>query len=168
MLYSLSTSVIMDTIQAMAAFQIMSASDERKSLLSPLLRSGSRGQLKPVVKNAFAETVLSILPYVKECSLDGETAGDDPGHQESSDESDLLLTLELSPLKTDRDHAGAALRRTIEHIVAMKSMKLWMLSAGDLDASRSYETLAETALTGLLAALRPAPRPHLRDNFRGA
>ncbi len=163
MLYSLSTSVIMDTIQATAAFQTLSAPDDRKALLSPLLQPQVRGQLKIMVRNAFAETILAILPYVEECSLDGETSASDPGHQDPSDESDLLLTVELSPLATGQDVSGASLRRVLEHIVVMKSMRLWTLAAGDHETSGTYGALAASAMTTLLSSLRPQPRPFLRN-----
>lgn len=162
MTYSLSTSVIIDTIRSTAAFQIMSASDDRKPLFASLMRDEVRGQLKIMVKNAFAETVLRLLPHVSGCTLDGESANEDPGSQDTLDTSDMILRVTLPPPAGGRDYAGAAVRRQLEQTVVLQAMRLWALAGGDHVAAEAYSTLASSALDTLLCSLATSPRPFLR------
>ncbi|MDE5726316.1 MAG: hypothetical protein K2L91_04310 [Duncaniella sp.] len=163
MTYSLSTSVIIDTIQATAAFRVLSAPEEIKSLFAPLLRPEVRGQLKIMVKNAFAETILLLLPHVSDCCLDDESAVTDPGPQDTGDTTELLLKVTLGSGVNGRDYAGAAVRRHLEQAVAMRALAEWSLAGGDSVTHRAYLTLAEASVDRLKESLVPVSRPFLRS-----
>ena len=79
MLYSLSTQVIADTVHALVALELLSASEPTRTALSPLLSPERRGMLTLMIKNAFSETVLDLIPYVDDADLDGEKPAVSPG-----------------------------------------------------------------------------------------
>lgn len=64
MLYSLSASVIADTIHALAAMELLRSDPESdlSALLSPLIDPERRPQLMLMVRNAFAELMIDASP----------------------------------------------------------------------------------------------------------
>lgn len=157
MLFSLSTAVIADTVRATAACRILSAPDDEKTIFDPLMRSETRGRLGIMVKNAFAEIVLSLFPHVTDCDLDGETASAGPGGQDAADDPDMLLSLELPAVSA----SGAVIRRHLEQAVAMRTLSSWCLAAEDTARAGAYEALASASVSSVLSSLTPAVRPFL-------
>lgn len=162
MTFAISTNVIIDTVQALAAFESLTAGPDGAGSMDPLLAPVTRGALRLMVKNAFADTVMAIAPWVERCSLDGETPGEPPAHQEADDSrTDLLLTVDLR-LPSTLAGTATALRRSLEHTVAMHTMRLHALAASDTLRAAAYEALASKALTTLLSTFTAAPAPFLR------
>ena len=95
MLYSLSTQVIADTVHALVALELLSASEPTRTALSPLLDPERRGMLTLMIKNAFAETVLDLMPYVDDADLDGEKPAVSPGEHPADDSADHLMQIVL-------------------------------------------------------------------------
>lgn len=174
MLYSLSLNVIVDTIHALAAMEMLRVGEEAKALLSPLLDTERRGPLRLMIKNAFTEIVLALMAFVDDASLDSETASGSPGHQEADDDSDMLLQLSLrTPTKVNSTFHGL-FRRKIELAVVYRVLETYALTAssspeGCSAAKSSSLALAEafgqkvlTARADLLSLLTPSFTPFIR------
>lgn len=141
MQYFLSTDVIADTIHALAALQILSEPDDSDTPPSPLLDPERRGQLLLMIRNAFADLVLQLIPYVEDADLDAETPSAPPPHQEpQGDDDDPLMKIALrtppqSVMSRYGDNFHGILRRRLETAVALRVLA---------DASLSPERTAAT------------------------
>ena len=70
MTYFLSISKIIDTVQAIAALHIFSAPAGRCEALTSMLAPSRHDLMEALAKDAFAETLVAILPYVADSNLD--------------------------------------------------------------------------------------------------
>lgn len=165
MICSLSTSAIIDSIQATAAFQSLTTSPDIHPTFSTLLRGEWRGQMRMMIRNAFVDLILSLMPCVIDCDLDSETSTSDPGSINPADGSDILLKVEIADPVGGAGSSGAVIRRQLEHTVTMRALHLWALSAGDCSRAEAYASLYETAIANLLSTLTPVTRPFLRNGI---
>lgn len=148
MLYSLSTRVIADTVQAHVALELLAAPAEVRPLLSPLLDPSRRGLLTLMVKNAFAEIVLDLLPYVDDAELDAEDARTSPGAHPADDSADHLLQITLrTPVGGPKGLSGV-IRRHLEMMVVLRVIHSALLTA----ASSAANPSALSAMTAAIAA----------------
>lgn len=155
MILSLSTDVIADIIHAYAALELLSAAEggEGRRLLTPLLDRERPEALDNLVRDAFAATVLDILPYVADVSL---PAAEGP-----------LLTIDLRLPASLSGSLVTALRRKIEHLIAMRVLDSAIAaSAATLPGlSTVFAERHREARGAVLAALRPMPAPFVRTRF---
>ncbi len=171
MLYSLSTDVIIDTIHALAAMQMLSSSVDERKILAPLLDNDRRGTLVLLVKNAFAETMLDILPYVENADLDGEIPSESPGHQPPDDGADHLLQIELRVDKTGvvvRPSVHGLVRRGLESVIVMRVLESVALAASGNGASAlsaCFGAKTREAISSLLSVLSAPGAPLMRKPF---
>lgn len=160
--YSLSTNVILDSLHARAAFAAF-VTNEGEEIDTTVLDPCNRGLLRLMIKNAFADIVVRLLPLATECNLDGEDALTDPGHQERDDGSDVILSVEI-------DHngltsaVGAATRRHLENAVAMLTLSYLAASQGNQALAGAFESLSNAALASFSSAGVRA-RPFVRGCF---
>lgn len=169
MLYSLSNSVILDTVHALAAMEMLGAGEETETILAPLLDPERRAPLALMIKNAFAELVVELLPYVDSAALDSETAVSDPGHHEADRTADSLMQIALRTPQTLPSGAHGLVRRQLELAVVYRTMELAVLSAGSTCGNTAATTLisnfnasVETAKTTLRTLLTSAVQPFIR------
>ncbi len=161
MICSLSTSAIIDSIQATTAFRSLTASDPT---FSPLLRAEWRGQMRMMIRNSFADLVLALMPCVVDCNLDSETSLTDPGAIDPADGSDILLQIEIADPVRGVGPSGAIVRRQLEQAVTFRALHLWALSSGEHTRADAYAALYHSTLSTLLTTLTPIPRPFLRSS----
>ena len=156
MLYSLSISTIADTIHALAAMELLRAGEDEKTLLSPLLDAERSELLSQMIKTAFAEISLTLLPYVEDIATDNES---------------LDLSLRTPVFAFDGIHL--VLRRKIEAAVAYKVIQTYILSAASsADFPRTdyselvdvFAKLVADAEKALLSALIPSFEPFVRGS----
>lgn len=151
MLYSLSTNVITDTAHAIAAMQSLSGGEEGRVLFGPILEPGRQGLLRLLVKNAFAEVIVALLPFITDCNLDDEDEASGVAHQEADDDSDALLQFELSAPGKLSSGAHSGIRRALEQSIAYKALQLWAIS---VESTEIAGMLGEKAAGNLAVALR--------------
>lgn len=167
MQFSLSTAVITDTIHALAALEALSATDgETRLLLAPLLDRERPGPLRLMVKNAFAEIILRLLPYVGDVELDGESPDSLPGHQSATDGSDILLKVSLKIPAGAAPSLSSAVRRNLELAVVYRTLASALLAtrssvAGSLISS--FSARSAEAVAAVLSVLRSPSRPFVRS-----
>ncbi|WP_297066841.1 hypothetical protein [uncultured Duncaniella sp.] len=166
---SLSTTVITDTVHALAALESLSAADDTaRTLLRPLLDRERTGILRLMVKNAFAEIILHLLPYVDGAELDNELPAVNPGHQAAGDEADTLLGIDLRLPAGVSATLGPLLRRNLELAVTYRVLAVAVTSASSVsDAAStlasSFSDRSANAVAAMLAALRSPGRPFVRS-----
>ncbi len=157
MTISLSTDVILDTVHATAALETVTAETEDVRLLfEPLLSRSARGPVMLMVKNAFAEMLLEILPAVKWCNLDNETGMDGPGHEDG--ESALLLEFEVADDMLP-EGSGGVVRRNLENAVGMRVIANHALAGGDTVRSAVYGSLSAGGVEKVRGMLGCMERP---------
>lgn len=165
MLYSLSCNVIADTVHALAALEVLGGAAGGLSKLPPLLDPDRRGQLRLLIRNSFAETVMSLLPFVEDAEIDSEKAASAIAHQEPApDGADPLMQISLRlpaslPVSDGSASFHGLLRRRLETAVVKRVLAALAPTAEDRDAAlrdcRDSERL-------LLAMLSGPPAPFLR------
>ncbi|MDE5689157.1 MAG: hypothetical protein K2I38_00470 [Duncaniella sp.] len=172
MLYSLSTQVIADTVHALVALELLSASQPARSTLSPRLDPARRGVLTLMIKNAFAETVLDLLPYVDDADLDGEKPAASPGEHPADDSADHLMKIALRVPAAPGGERPAGIhgliRRQLEMTVVSRVIHTALLAAGGslaCDIAGAYASKLATALDSLTALLRAPATPFVRQRF---
>ncbi|MDE6430717.1 MAG: hypothetical protein K2K65_06070 [Duncaniella sp.] len=155
MIFSLSTDVIADIVHAYAALELLSADadGEGRRLLTPLLDRERPEPMCNLIKDAFAATVLDLLPYVEDMAF-GET-------------TDGLLRIDLRlPPSFPASHSSL-LRRRIEHLIAMRVLDS-ALAAVAVDIPAVAAVFAERhreAREAVVSALRSAPGVFVRSRF---
>ncbi|MCM1163110.1 MAG: hypothetical protein NC339_02505 [Muribaculaceae bacterium] len=161
MIFALSNTVITDTVRSLAAFHTLTCQPDERRALSPVLDSQRRGILVNMVRQAFAETVLKLLPYSTGFTLDNETPTS-PGQGStpaSGPVADDIMKVELN-LPSGLPPDGAwSVRRALEQTVAMTALSRLVTAiaedAGLAMASR-FEAQAKEALKAVTAALTTA------------
>lgn len=176
MLYSLSTVVISDTVHALAAMESLRAAGKSSSLFAPLLDPARAGLLAIMVRNAFAETVLDLLPYVVDSSLGSETADVGPGAQAVDEDcADLLLRIELRVPPDFTSGMHGLVRRHLENAVVNRVLQTHLLSLASDSVLRGvvspsslagdFGACASSALASLRRILSGPCRPFVRKPF---
>lgn len=155
MIFSLSADIIADIIHAHAALELLSADPggEGRRLLTPLLDRERHEPLDNLVRNAFAETVVDLLPYVTDVSL--------PESEGALLAVDLRLPASFSPTLV------TVLRRRIEHLIAMRVLDS-AIAASAVTLPGLSAVFAERhreARASVLASLRGVPEPFVRSRF---
>lgn len=172
MLYSLSTQVIADTVHALVALELLSASADEKTSLSPLIDPARRGILTLMIKNAFAETVLVLLPYVDDAELDGERPDLSPAAHPADDSADHLMqiTLKVPQAAGGGRQTGihGLIRRHLEMAVVLRVIHTSLVAAGDsagLVRAAPFAVKLQQQLAALSALLRAPAAPFVRPRF---
>ena len=120
MTYFLSISKIIDTVQAIAALHIFSAPAGRCEALTSMLAPSRHDLMEALAKDAFAETLVAILPYVADSNLD-------------NCDSSGMLTVEISSIIRISDGTHP--------VVAYRILNLCLLSLPGDDSSLAEEML---------------------------
>lgn len=164
--FSLSPTVIADNARATAAFAALSADSNERRALSPILDPKRRGLLVAAVRNAFAETILQIAPFVDFCRLDAETATVAPDHIEpDNDGEDALMEVDIRLPKSLGSVAAWSIRRSLEEIVAQKALSRLIAAVPEASgAADRFALLASTSLSLLRSSLTiPPASPLIRS-----
>lgn len=168
MLFSLSTNVIVDTIHAIAALETLRGRcGNDASALRPLLDRERSGPLRLLVKNAFAETVMRLLPYVTDTCLDNEKPDAAPGHQEVDAGGDILLQIELRIPEGFHASGASSLRRNLEFAVSSHVIETVLTGSCDANSdSRTADIYAQRyheTVSYIITLLRTPSQPLLRS-----
>lgn len=126
MRYSLSMTSIIDTMQALVALRLLSAPPCGAKVLAELLMPERRPLVSALVKDAFAETLIALLPYLSDSGL---------GEEDDTD----FLTFELSAPVRMPDGAHTVVRRSLEQSIAYRVIYISLLSAHDTDSRMADE-----------------------------
>lgn len=167
MLYSLSTQVIADTVHALVALELLSAPPQTTVILSPLLDPAKRGLLTLMIKNAFAETVVGLLPYVDDAGLDDEKASSAPDPHQADDCQDHLLQVSLRVASPSAGIHGI-IRRHLEMAVVLRVIHTALTAGGSSVVGNSVQAIEQklrTYLEALVSALRSPGDPFVRPRF---
>lgn len=173
MLYSLSTQVIADTVHALVALELLSAPAGKKTLLAPLLDPARGGVLALMISNAFAETVLDLLPWVDDAELDGERPDTAPLPQTSVDGGDHLLRVALRVPSSGSAGEGrkgihGIIRRHLENLVVLRVIHTALLAGGTAEgaeAAASFASKIRERISALTTLLRTPAVPFIRPRF---
>lgn len=173
MLYSLSTQVIADTVHALVALELLSAPAGKKTLLAPLLDLARSGVLRLMISNAFAETVLDLLPWVDDAELDGERADTAPLPQSPVDGGDHLLRVALRVPSSGTAGEGrkgihGIIRRHLENLVVLRVIHTTLLAGGSAEGSEAaapFSSKIRGHLSALTTILRTPATPFIRPRF---
>lgn len=132
MTFSLSLSSISDSVCALAAFEMLTATPDQRLLLAPLLDRGRAEPLLTIIRSSFAATVLELLPFVS------DMAGmDDDG--ESG-----LLSLDI---RLPASVPATLLRRQLERAVAMHVLESSLLATSPALAEKFASSRREAVST---------------------
>lgn len=118
MTYTLSLTSVLSTMRAFAAMSILSAPDDIRQPLADLIMADRRDLHLRLAKDAFAEMLLGLLPYVTDSNLDDE-------------ESPELLTLEIPCADSLGSAAVTVIRHALEQSLAYRVFHLCLLSLPD-------------------------------------
>ncbi len=162
MQYFLSTDVIADTIHALAAMQLLSAPPDEPRTPSPLLDPERLGQLHLLIRNAFAETILALFPFVEDAELDDENPSTPPPHQEPIPAEPipmLKISLRLPASVAGGENFHGVLRRRLELAVAKRVLAAVATTPGERDTALEEGQHADPIITSMLTPpLSPLPR----------
>lgn len=154
MLYTLSLNSVLSTMRALAAVTILSAPADIRSPLADLIMADRRELHVRLAKDAFAEMLLSLLPYVEDSNLDDE-------------ESPEIMTLVIPAADSLGAAAVSAVRHSLEQAIAYRVFHLCLLSLPEPPSMLAEEVGAKTNrhLDMALALLRSATvnYPFIRD-----
>ncbi|MCM1355464.1 MAG: hypothetical protein NC212_03555 [Staphylococcus sp.] len=158
MTISLSSARILETVHALAAYEVLTASPDLRPLLAPLLDRERPEAVAILVRNAFASAMLELLPVVETCDF----GDDDP-----SAPLPELFTVNL------RFHSGLSggslslLRRNFEQLLAMLVMESALLACGDAGAASAarFATRGERSRDAIRSALHSARGPFVRNPY---
>lgn len=157
MTFSLSTSRITATVHALAALEMLTATDSTRLLLSPLLDRERPEALAQLILDSFASTLLEILPYVESSCLDTASA--------AFPELPELLRLDLRIPSGQGSGASAVILRSLEQAVTSGVLESALLAgspAGSAAADR-FATRRAASLATLLTTLRTPAAPFIRN-----
>lgn len=181
--FTLSMEAIAETVQALAAFDVLytsspSLSSEKSpvetSRFAPLLDPDRRDLLQLAVKDSFAEIVLLLLPYVETVDFGDDAAAittpssspspSSGGLDESSDHS-MSVGLRVPP--TISQTVALLIRRRFEQAVAMRILANVAATVGGDSGSKGasdddFSARSRNAVDALIAALRSPFRPRVR------
>lgn len=115
MTYALSFSSVLTTMRALASVSLLSApSDIRWPLADIIMADRSELHVR-LAKDAFAEILLDLLPYVENSNLD-------------DDESPELMTFEMPSADSLGNTSVTVLRHALEQSLAYRIFRLCLLS----------------------------------------
>ncbi len=155
MIYALSTNVVADTVQSLAALRELS-SDKREPVLDP----DRSGILRLMIRNAFATLCLKISPVVRECDLDGETgAGSALDPVAAADGSDVIMTVEIDEPRGFGAGKAGIVRRNMEQAVAFLVLAWIMRAGGNTQQASEAESAAAVCMAAVKSELMPEIHP---------
>lgn len=179
--FTLSTAAVVETVQALAAFDVLynsspSLSSEKSpvetSRFASLLDPDRRDLLHSAVKDSFAEIVLLLLPYVEtvDFGVDDETASTSSSSSSSSDgdeSSDRSMSVGLRVPPRISPSVALLIRRRFEQAVAMRVLANVAATVGGDGGSKAssdddFSARSRDAVDALIAALRSPFRPRVR------
>lgn len=126
MTYSLSITSIIETMRAIAALHILSSPLVGAESLANMFIHPRKELLTSLVKDAFAETLIELLPYVVDSNLD-------------TDESSEFLTFRLDALENLSSGVHTVIRHSIEQSIAHRVLYLCLIALPDECAGMSAE-----------------------------
>lgn len=180
--FTLSTAAVVETVQALAAFDVLytsspSLSSDKSpvetSRFASLLDPDRRDLLQLAVKDSFAEIVLLLLPYVETVDFGGddEAATTSPSSSSSSSDgdgsSDSSMSVGLRVPPTISQSVALLIRRRFEQAVAMRVLANVAATVGGDSGSKDssdddFSARSRDAVDALIAALRSPFRPRVR------
>lgn len=139
--YSISVTSIIETMQAIASLYLMSSRFDGNSTLASTLFPERRDLLTALVKDAFAETLVDMLPYVSDSNLDSE-------------ESDEIIKFSIDAFDTFPHGIHSIFRRNIEQSIAYRVLYLCIISEQEKGiGSTSAEEISSKSTKFLSKAL---------------
>ncbi len=185
--FTLSTAAVVETVQALAAFDVLytsspSLSSDKSpvetSRFASLLDPDRRDLLHLAVKDSFAEIVLLLLPYVETVDFGGDdeaeaaaTTTTSPSSSSASDvdeSSDHSMRVGLRVPPTISRSVALLIRRRFEQAVAMRVLANVAATVGGGDSGSKgssdddFSARSRDAVDALIAALRSPFRPRVR------
>lgn len=115
MTYTLSLNSVLSTMRALAAMSILSAPEDIRQPLADIIMADRRDLHVRLAKDAFAEMLLGLLPYVGDSNLDDV-------------ESPELLTFDIPSADSLGSGAVTVLRHSLEQSLAYRVFLLCLLS----------------------------------------
>lgn len=139
-------------MQAIASLHLFSANIDRNCALAATLFPERRELLNALVKDAFAETLIEMLPYVEDSNLDDS-------------EADEILKFSIQSFDNLPQGVHSIIRRNIEQSLAYRVIHLCLLATQEKnigtttidEISRKATLFLTTALTLIRTAQSPAP-----------
>lgn len=177
--FTLSTAAVVETVQALAAFDVLytsspSLSSDKSpvetSRFASLLDPDRRDLLQLAVKDSFAEIVLLLLPYVETVDFGGDNEAATTSPSSSSDgdgSSDSSMSVGLRVPPTISQSVALLIRRRFEQAVAMRVLANVAATVGGDSGSKDssdddFSARSRDAVDALIAALRSPFRPRVR------
>lgn len=178
--FTLSTAAVVETVQALAAFDVLytsspSLSSDKSpvetSRFASLLDPDRRDLLQLAVKDSFAEIVLLFLPYVETVDFGGDDKAAITSPSSSSSDgdgsSDSSMSVGLRVPPTISRSVALLIRRRFEQAVAMRVLANVAATvvgdSGSKDSSDDdFSARSRDAVDALIAALRSPFRPRVR------
>lgn len=176
--FTLSTAAVVETVQALAAFDVLynsspSLSSEKSpvetSRFASLLDPDRRDLLHSAVKDSFAEIVLLLLPYVETVDFGGddETATTSSSSSDGDESSDRSMSVGLRVPPRISPSVALLIRRRFEQAVAMRVLANVAVTVGGDSGSKGssdddFSARSRDAVDALIAALRSPFRPRVR------
>lgn len=156
MTFSLSTSRITATVHALAALEMLTATDSTRLLLSPLLDRERPEALVQLILDSFASMLLEILPYVESSCLDTASA--------AFPELPELLRLDLRLPSGQGSGASAVILRSLEQAVTSGVLESALLAGSPAgSAADRFATRRAASVATLLTTLRTPAAPFIRN-----
>ncbi|MDE6859916.1 MAG: hypothetical protein K2J65_05845 [Duncaniella sp.] len=115
MTYVLSFSSMLTTMRALAAVSLLSVPSDVRQPLADIIMSDRRELHVRLAKDAFAEILLDLLPYVEDSNLD-------------DDESPELMTFKMPSADSLGNASVTVLRHALEQSLAYRVFRLCLLS----------------------------------------
>lgn len=178
--FTLSTAAVVETVQALAAFDVLytsspSLSSDKSpvetSRFASLLDPDRRDLLQLAVKDSFAEIVLLLLPYVETVDFGGDDKAAITSPSSSSSDgdgsSDSSMSVGLRVPPTISRSVALLIRRRFEQAVAMRVLANVAATVGGDSGSKDssdddFSARSRDAVDALIAALRSPFRPRVR------
>ncbi|MCM1137772.1 MAG: hypothetical protein NC221_03555 [Duncaniella sp.] len=149
--YSISVTSIIETMQAVASLYLLSNAGCNSAIVASLFPE-RRELLESLVKDAFAETLIEMLPYVDDSNIDDA-------------ESDEILRFSIGAFDKLPQGVHSIIRRNIEQSLAYRIIHLCLLSSQEKsigtitieEIARKSTCFLDSALTLIHTAQTPAP-----------
>lgn len=154
MIYSLSTDSIIRIVHAVWALHIISYRDADSLTCGPDLLPSRRDLMTAIITDAFAETLVALLPYVSDSNLD-------------SVDVEVTLRFSLADTLAIPEGSHPIIRRSIEQSIAYRVISLCLMALPDgggiltEEISRKSAFHLESALTMLHS--NRVNRPFIRE-----
>lgn len=145
---TLNAKAITDEMMALTALRNITV-DNGANSGTPILSRDNLPGLRVVMRMVFAELVLGLGPLVEKCDIDEEDPR--PTHP-YSDESSMKLTLTLRDAGDMTSGQLLAVKRQLEHIVAVGTLG-WVATDADTEFAGSLQAQREGALAALRESL---------------